>query len=263
MKISIVIPAYNEEKRIGKTLQEFSDFFENLRKKRKVDYAILVVINGTTDNTENVVKRHAIKNKNIIYINLPKGGKGYAVIEGFKKAIKDKNEIVGFVDADLATPPEQYWRLIENINGFDGAIANRYLKESKITPPFGFRRTIVSMVFNLIVRSLFLLPYTDTQCGAKVFKSEALKEIIPEMTITEWAFDIDLLYACKKHNFKIKSIPTIWFEKEGGSLKVGRVSIQMFLAVLQLRILRSRLSRVLKVIKPLISLIYKTVKKRK
>jgi len=261
MKISIIMPAYNEEKRIGDTLEEFSSFFEKLRKNKKLDYSLLVVINGTTDNTEKVVKNHIKKNKNIHFINLPKGGKGYAVIEGFKLALKDKNDFIGFVDADLATPPEQYWRLIKNISDFDGAIANRYLPESKITPPFSFRRTLVSITFNLLVRSLFMLPQTDTQCGAKVFTANTLRKIVPDMTITEWAFDIDLLYACKKHNLQIKSVPTVWYEKEGSKLRVGRVSIQMFLAVIQLRILRSRFSKILKIIKPSISLIYKALKK--
>jgi len=160
----------------------------------------------------------------------------------------------------LATSPEQYWRLIENIDNFDGAIANRYLDGSEITPKLNFRRSLVSKTFNFLVRSLFMLPYTDTQCGAKVFTSSTLKRIVPEMTVTEWAFDIDLLYAYKRHNFKIKSVPTIWYEKTGSKLKVGRVSIQMFLAVLQLRTLRSIFSRILKVIKPAISLVYSTLR---
>jgi glycosyltransferase involved in cell wall biosynthesis len=262
MKIAIVMPAYNEEKRISKTLEEFSKFFEKLRRTEKLEYTILVVINGTKDNTERVVKNYIKKNKNITYLNLIKGGKGYAVIEGFKWSLKKNKEIIGFVDADLATSPEQYWRLIQNLSNFDGAIANRYLPESKINPPFSFRRTVVSTTFNLIVRSLFGLPYTDTQCGAKVFTQETLRRVIPDMTITEWAFDIDLLYACKRHNLKIKSVPTIWYEKEGSTLKVGRVSIQMLLAVIQLRILRSRYRNLLKVIKPTISIIYKAMRNK-
>ena len=84
------MPAYNEEKRIGKTLEEYSSFFENLRKSKKIDYEILVVINNTKDNTEKVVKSYSKKNKRIIYLNLVRGGKGYAVIEGFKDALKER-----------------------------------------------------------------------------------------------------------------------------------------------------------------------------
>ena len=261
MKISIIMPAYNEEERIGKTLEEYSNFFEQLRKTKNLDYEILIVINNTKDNTEKVVKSYSKKNKRIIYLNLIKGGKGYAVIEGFKDALKRKNDIIGFVDADLATPPDQYWRLIENLGKFDSAIANRYIKGSEINPKHSFRRSLVSRGFNFLVRFLFMLPYTDTQCGAKVFTHASLKKVLPDMTITQWAFDIDLLYAYKRRGLKIVSVPTVWYEKEGSKLRIGRVSLQMFLAVLQLRLLRSKFRDLIKVIKPIIGPIYTTLKK--
>src|SRR3989338_9940965 len=109
MKVSIIIPAYNEEKRIGNTLKEYSRFFENLRKEKKLNYEILVVINNTKDNTELIVKKYQKKNKNIKYINLPKGGKGYATAEGFKNALSQKNDLLCFVDADMATSPEAFY----------------------------------------------------------------------------------------------------------------------------------------------------------
>jgi len=261
MKISIIMPAYNEEKRIGNTLKEYSHCFEKSRKNKKLDYEILVVINNTKDNTEKVVKSYSRKNKRIIYLNLVRGGKGYAVIEGFKDALKRDNDLIGFVDADLATPPEQYFRLVENIGDSDGAIANRYLKGSKITPEHSFRRSLVGRGFNFLVRSLFLMSHTDTQCGAKVFTRSSLKNVLPEMTITEWAFDIDLLYAYKRNGFKVISVPTVWYEKQGSKLRIGRVSLQMFLAVLQLRLLRSKFKDLIRVIKPIISPVYTILKK--
>lgn len=257
MKVSIVMPAYNEEKRIGRTLEVYSSFFEKIRKKENLDYEILVVINNTKDRTEEVVKSFSKKNKRIISLNLLKGGKGYAVIEGFKKALKRKNDLIGFVDADLATGPEEYHKLIKQIDSYDGVIANRYDKLSKIQPSFSFRRLFVSRIFNFIVRSLFLFSYPDTQCGAKLFKREVIAKTIPEMSITQWAFDIDLLYLCKINNFKIKSIPTVWFEKGESKLRVGKVSVQMFFAVIQLRIMRSSLNRLISPIKPLVRIIYK------
>ena len=108
MKICIVIPAYNEEKRIGKTLEEYGAFFTNLKNK-DFQYQILVVINNTKDKTEEVVKNISKKYKEINYLNLKPGGKGFAIIEGFKWAIKKDFDLIGFVDADIATGPEAFF----------------------------------------------------------------------------------------------------------------------------------------------------------
>lgn len=260
-KLSIIIPAYNEEKRIGKTLEEYSKFFNSLIKKRKLkDYQIFVVINGTTDNTENIVKKHQRKNRRIRYVDLKEGGKGFAINKGFRESLKKDFDIIGFVDADLATPPEQYWRLIENLGSYDGAIADRYLKKSKIYPPHSLRRTLVSRVYNLIVRSLFNLSYRDTQCGAKVLKKKALEKIFPKLALTNWAFDVNILYLAKKNNLKIKSVPTIWYEIGEGHLKILGNSVQMFFALTQLRILHSPFRKFLKVISPIIGMIYKVIR---
>src|SRR3989338_4158743 len=120
--ICIVIPAYNEEKRIGPTLVSYSKFFEGLEKIKKIKHRMLIVINNTTDKTEEIVKEHILKHKSMSYINLEQGGKGYAVIEGFKKALTMNTDYIGFVDADLATPPEEYYKLILRLSNCDGAI---------------------------------------------------------------------------------------------------------------------------------------------
>ena len=261
MKLSIVIPAYNEEKRIGKTLEEFNNFYEDLRKTKKLeDYQIIILINNTKDRTEDVVKTYSKKNKRIVISERTRGGKGYAVVEGFKEALKQKNDLIGFVDADLATPPREFWRLAEEMDVYDGAIANRYMPGSKIVPAFSIRRTIVSRVFNFLVRTAFLLPYTDTQCGAKLFTRKTMEKIIRDLTITQWAFDIDLLYACKKRNLRIKSIKTEWEEMEGSTIDINKSSIQMLFAIIQLRLLRSPFKKSLRVIAPIIGTIYKLIK---
>jgi len=263
MKISIVMPAYNEESRIGRTLEEYSNYFDRLlREKKMEDYEILVVINGTRDKTEEIVNACAKENKRIAYLNFKRGGKGFAVTEGFKNALKSKKafDFIGFVDADMATSPEEYWKLVRNIGGYDGAIADRYMRGAKIIPAFSFRRIIVSRGFNMIVRSLFGLRYSDTQCGAKVFKRFAIAKILNDLTITQWAFDIDMLYSCKKNKLKIRAVPTIWKEVADSKLRIGRASIAMLFAVIQLRVLRSRYKGALRVVRPIIGIIYKAIK---
>lgn len=258
-KTSIIIPAYNEEKRIGKTLETYSDYFDKLVKEKKCDYEIIVVINNSTDKTEEVVKNAARKNKRIVCMNLKQKGKGLAVKEGFREALKRESSLVGFVDADLATPPESFYFLMKNIEEFDGAIASRYLPESKITPAFNFRRNFVARGFNFIVRALFLLKYSDTQCGAKLFTNKAARAIVEKVRMSQWAFDVELLYVLKRSGLKVRELPTTWTEVGGGSIRVIRTSLQMFLALIQLRIVNSRFKFLLKPLKPIISRFWKFI----
>ncbi len=261
MKISITIPAYNEEERIGKTLEAYSTYFSKIPRSELKSYELLIVINNTKDNTQEVVKSYQKKNKNIKYLNFKQGGKGFAVLEGFKHALKDKSTThIGFVDADLATDPESFYLLTKEIKSQEAAIANRYLPDSKITPKLSFRRTIMASVFNLIVRSLFLMPYTDTQCGAKLFSRKATKIIVDEAKLSQWAFDVELLYKLKKKGIRAEQVRTNWIDIDGSKINVIRSPIQMLLAILQLRVTESRFKRLLRPIKPLISWLYKLSK---
>lgn len=240
MQLSIIMPAYNEEKRIGITLGAYSKHFEALRKKNILDYEILVVINNTKDRTEEIVKRAQKSNKRIKYLNLRRGGKGYAITEGFKDALKRKNDLIGFVDADMATPPEAFFYLVKNRGNSDGAIASRYVKGSEIHPKVTLRRLVVARGFNFMIRAILFLPYKDTQCGAKIFKRRVIEKILPKLTFSRWAFDVDVLYACKKFGFKIKELPTRWYDKEYSKLNLFQAMPGMALAIIRLRLLNSR-----------------------
>ena len=236
MKLAIIIPAYNEEKRIGKTLETYSSFFEKLRKANKLDYETLIVINGTRDKTEDVVKKYGEKNSRIRHLNFKRGGKGFAIMEGFKESLKRENGLIGFVDADLATKPEHFYELVKNIGDFDAAIASRAMKDSVIQT--SKLRRINSRGFNWIVRLLLFLPYRDTQCGAKVFKRKAIEKIVNSSIEAQWAFDVDLLYTLKKKGFSIIEVPTTWEEKSGGSIKM-MTPLKMFSSIVRLRLLHS------------------------
>ncbi len=260
MNISIVMPTYNEEKRIGKTLEAYINFFNNIKKKDKLNYRILIVINNTKDDTLGVIKKFQKNNPEIYYLDLVRGGKGYAVIEGFKEELKTKSKIIGFVDADLATQPEAFYYLIKNIGRNDGAIANRYSNLSKITPKFNFRRLIVAKIFNLIVRLFLHIPFQDTQCGAKIFTRNSIKEIVNNVKMSQWAFDVEVLYVLHKKRYKIAQLPTIWKEVEGGSIKLGKSSLQMLFSIIQLRIVKSPFNKLLKPIKPIRDLIWGMLK---
>ena len=145
--ISIVIPAHNEEKRIGPTLRSYGKFFNNLKNKNILDYEIIVVINNTQDKTLDIVKKAAKINLNIKYLDFKQGGKGFAIIEGFKKALKSKKGLIGFVDADASTSPVAYYDLIKNIHKDDAIIASRYLKGSVVNPKQTLKRIFVSKLY--------------------------------------------------------------------------------------------------------------------
>jgi len=234
MKLSIIIPAYNEEKRIEKTLEEYYLFFSE---KLGDDYEIVVILNGCRDKTLGIVDRLSNRRKNIRYKEFKEAiGKGGAIIEGFKTA---EGELIGFVDADGATKPETFYELVKNINGFDGVVASRWIKGAIIKKKQPVSRRIASRGFNLLVRLLFMINLRDTQCGAKLFKKKAIKKIVPELGITQWAFDIDLLYRMKKNGFRVNEIPTEWGDIEGSRLNLKKTIPEMLLSIVRLRLIYS------------------------
>ncbi|MBU0767033.1 glycosyltransferase [Patescibacteria group bacterium] len=232
--LSIIIPAYNEEKRIRETLQSYIDFF----RIQKVKVKILVVINKTTDDTPKIAQEFSDKYDEIAFINLERGGKGYALTEGFKLALNTESESIGFVDADMATRPEDFFKLVkmlESNNNIDGVIAARWRKDSIIKNKNSIVRKLYSNIFNLLVRWLLFLDYSDTQCGAKVFKREAIEKVTPLLGIAQWAFDIDMLIKLKNNGFNIVETSTVWEDKAGSRLS-NRAPIIMLISVIRLRL---------------------------
>ena len=152
-KISIIIPAYNEEKRIGEVLAKYCEFF----RKEKDSVEIIVVLNACEDNTKAVVNKFQKKFQEIRFIEFKQAGKGFAITEGFKEALKEDFELIGFVDADMATPPEAFYALVKNIKNYDGVIANRWDKRSKIGPRTFFRKILSRGIILLFVVYFFLL----------------------------------------------------------------------------------------------------------
>jgi len=236
--LNIVIPAHNEEKRISPTLEAYGKFFLEKEVIEGLKTEILVVINNSSDNTLNIVHNFSKKFKNIKYINLELGGKGFAIISGFKESLNEENKYLGFVDADMATSPESFYDLYKNIGGYGGIIASRWKKGAKVKSRT-FDKQVRSKAFNILVRSLFLFSYQDTQCGAKLFRKDVVSKIIDHLEMTEWAFDVNLLYLCKKYKFSIKEHPTIWVDKDGSKIDPINVPIRMAGGVIRLRLLNS------------------------
>ena len=204
----------------------------------------LVVVNGTTDNTAEVVAGFATRYPTLRAILEPNPvGKGGALMVGFREAAGDH---IGFVDADGSTPPEAFQELMDKIGDAGCIIASRWAHGAQVSPRQSFDRRIASRLFNFMTRILFGLRLTDTQCGAKLMRREAVLAILPHLGITRWAFDVDLLFQLRRAGFKIIEIPTVWHDVEGSKIQVGKASTEMMMALARLRLIYSPFSWVVK-----------------
>lgn len=210
--LSIVIPAYNEEKRILPTLNNYYHIFSE---KMEDKFEIIIVPNNCSDRTVKVCKKFSEKRPKIRIIEI-KGysGKGGAVFEGFRRA---KGKCVGFTDADGSTDAENFFGIYKRIGKYDGIIGSRRKRGATVLDRTISER-ISSQVFNLVTRFLMGFKFKDTQCGAKIFTKKAAEIIIKNHKENGWIFDVDILKICKKHNLKIIEIPVKWINKRGTKL---------------------------------------------
>jgi glycosyltransferase involved in cell wall biosynthesis len=229
MKISIIIPAYNEEGRIERTMRAYHQFFSEKQQQTNLAFELIIVLNGCIDNTLGVVER--VRNdliSHITIINVSQAGKGLAIKTGFAHALAAENDLIGFVDADMATAPAAFYDLIINISDADGAIASRYMPGAQITPERpAYKRWGSRIIYEPYVWLLFGLSYYDYQCGAKLFKRAVIERVTPQLTVAQWAFDVELLYLCKKGGFTIKEVPTVWHDQADSKLTL-RGGLRMF-----------------------------------
>ncbi len=215
MKVAIVVPAHNEEKRIGAMLDTYLTFFSE---KQALSVIFIVVLNGCTDDTVSVVKqRERLGDMRIL--DLQQAGKGLAIKKGFETSLLTGAEYIGFVDADMATRPEYFYELIDQIDDFDGIIASRYMKESQVSPARpAIKEWGRRLVYQPLVWLLFGLRFKDYQCGAKLFKRNVSEKVTSYLTVTQWAFDAELMYLCKKFHFSIREWPTVWHDQADSKL---------------------------------------------
>lgn len=241
MKISIVIPAHNEEQRLGRTLQTYAEFFSEKKNAHIIDdFEIVTVLNGCSDNTYDVACKHAQIHSEITVIQYQQAGKGFAIAQGFAHALNGPADLIGFVDADMATRPEYFFQLIEHIPSHDGIIASRYMKGAQVTPARPLIKRMGSkLVYENLAWLLFGIRYQDFQCGAKLFKREVIQTIVDKLTVAQWAFDVELLYLCKKHKAHIKEIPTIWHDQADSKLKLLKGGLRMLSSLVKLRLVHS------------------------
>ena len=203
--LSVIIPAYNEERLIKNTLAEVESFLST----QVYNYEIIVVEDGSEDKTFSVVESLQLDLKDLILIkNGNNMGKGYSVKKGMLSA---KGKFRLFMDADNSTSIDQLINFIPFLeDGWDIVIGNRALKDSKIKKHQSFYKELLGNIGNKLIKFFAISEINDTQCGFKCFSSKSAQNIFPKLTINRWGFDIEILAIANKFNYKIKTVPVIW-----------------------------------------------------
>ncbi|MGE5392308.1 MAG: dolichyl-phosphate beta-glucosyltransferase [Candidatus Saccharibacteria bacterium] len=233
IKLSVVIPAYNEENRIEDTLHAVDAYLE----KQNYGYEILVVDNGSKDKTVEVVKRleaTTVQNAHILEQPpiVPGNNKGNAVKKGI---MESQGEYVVFMDADNATPIseiEKFWPALES--GIEVVIGSRYVDPTTVKIHQPFYKVALSRMSNILIQTVLIPHIKDTQCGFKAFRTSAAKEIFKHITIFSWAFDMELLAIALKLSYRIKEVPVSW-EEHGGSHVPLKAYVQSLLDLFRIK----------------------------
>ncbi|HET9886218.1 MAG TPA: dolichyl-phosphate beta-glucosyltransferase [bacterium] len=204
-QISIVVPAFNEERRLERTLARIGEWMD----ASGMSYEVLVVDDGSTDGTRAIAEKFARERPQFTLLPMPGNrGKGAAVRAGFEKS---RGEIVLFSDADLSTPIEELERLRGAFrNGAGFVIASRGLKESNLEVRQEWFRERMGKTFNALVRSLTGIPFRDTQCGFKLLRGDDARALAAEMREEGFAFDVELILLARRRGIDIREVPVTW-----------------------------------------------------
>jgi len=221
-RLSIVIPAYNESARIEATLARVLECVDT----RHWDAEILVVDDGSTDNTAAIIQQWMARHPQLHLVKNPGNrGKGYSVRNGL---LQSAGDIVMFTDADLSAPIEEATSLIEAIDaGADVAIGSRWLDKQKQTVHQPIYRRFFGRCFNWVTRRIIGLPFKDTQCGFKAFRRDAAQVIFRLQTIERWGFDPEILYIARKLKFTITEVPVTWGHDERSRISYLKDGMKM------------------------------------
>jgi glycosyltransferase involved in cell wall biosynthesis len=233
---SLVIPAFNEAERIGKTLRVALQYLETTSPGSEV----IVVDDGSTDATSEVVREVFREPRSVatrLLEHFPNRGKGAAVREGLLAATKP---IGLFSDADFSTPIEDAPKLIQPIadDELEVAFGSRALDRGLIGHRQPWRREQGGRVFNLIVRLATGLPFWDTQCGFKAFRLDAFRPILDRARIDRFAFDVELLYLAYRAKLRIREIPVHWNHYDGSKMRLVRDTANMLQEISTMRLRR-------------------------
>ncbi len=222
IKLSVVIPAYNEGERIVPTLKSVDEYL----KRQNYSYEIMVIANNCTDNTDKIIEREKQNIANLNLLDLGPGvpGKGGAVKKGFLKA---QGQYVMFMDADNATKINEldhFWPQIDK--GYDVVIGSRDTRGAKLDKAQPWYKELAGKMGNILIQIVAVPGIYDTQCGFKLFSASAVDKIFNVQKLGGWGFDIEILALARKFGYKIAEEPVTWHDMAG-----SKVNLSSYLSV--------------------------------
>ena len=218
MKLSIVVPCYNESKDIASNVEKVKKYLLD----NKIDYELLLVNDGSKDNTKEVIE--AIPGVKALSYE-PNRGKGGAVKYGIENATGD---YVLFMDADLSTDLEAIDKFIKLAPNYDMVIGSRHAKDSVIKKKQPALRVFIGWCCRKLVNMKFHFKYKDTQCGFKAMRTDIAKKIVSKQVVNNFAFDVEYLYIANLNNISIYEMGVIWADDRGSTVSPLKSSIKFF-----------------------------------
>lgn len=209
-KLSIIVPVFNEELRLEKTINQLIDF------SIKENAELIFVNDGSTDSTKKYILEYKKNNEFIKLVDYKKNqGKGYAVKRG---VLNSSSDLILITDSDLSTPLEEFYKLKKNIDKFDIVIGSRAMKNSNVKKKQFFLKVFFGRAGNFFIQKALGLKISDTQCGFKLFKKSS-KIIFKKLKINRWGWDFEFLFLANKNKLKIKEVGVIWVNDEQSKVK--------------------------------------------
>jgi dolichyl-phosphate beta-glucosyltransferase len=229
-ELSIVVPCYNEEERLPRTVEQIERYFAG----KPISYELILVDDGSTDGTRQIQDAAAERNPSVRVEALPRNrGKGRALAEGVAAS---KGAEILVTDADLSTPIEEIEKLrVALTSGAGVAIGSRSVKGSRVEISQPAYRVLMGKVFNLLVQAVLLPGIWDTQCGFKLFRADVAHEVFAGLTTDGFAYDPEVLYLAKKRGVKIAEVPVIWRNSTPTKVMPIKSSFDMFKHVVKVR----------------------------
>jgi dolichyl-phosphate beta-glucosyltransferase len=229
-RLSVVVPAYNEEQRLPRTIEAIERYLEG----KGIPYELILVDDGSVDGTRMIMETAAERNPRVRVEALPQNrGKGRAIATGV--AVARGSEIL-VTDADLSTPIEELDKLQAALDSGAGiAIGSRAVKGSRVEVSQPIYRVVMGKTFNLMVQALLLPGVWDTQCGFKLFRADVAHAVFAGLTTDRFGYDPEVLYRAKKQRVKIAEVPVVWRNSAPTKVSTFRTSLEMFKDVLRIR----------------------------
>lgn len=222
-ELSIIVPCYNEGNKLTLSISKIKKYLEEIRFN---DYEIIIVNDGSTDNTNDICLKISKEEKQVKYFTYDKNrGKGGAVKEGIKNST---GKWVIFMDADLSTDLKAIKTVIENKDNYDVIIGSRRHLDTVLVKEQNFPRRFVGKTCSILTNMIIPLKISDTQCGFKSFEGNFAREMIKKQQLDGFAFDVEYLYIAKLKHKKILEIGVYWENDEDSKVSVVKSSIKFF-----------------------------------